>query len=621
MAPSLLSACPHVFQPLTVIIALTSVFGVLGNSLAFYIFHFRYTPSGFNTLLAALAVFDVIACLIHMPLDIATFSDMSTMRATLCKITCFQLAFTATGSAVILLVIAIIRHSAISNPVPLHFATRTAYHMIVVSVLLAAGIALPITMLFGTGNIVVPGNITVEICAVEEKFMHTKGPLAYYYILTALYVVTFIALSSLYGRSMYKLWRSKRMFVSFRGRDNVIMMSPPTARSNKSRPVPSPRVSVLREQAATHGRDRTDSGNSRGKLVPDLDSDCSANEPVHLVQAEDNSDRVVSVALPTDSSMTESSDDIAELNTNVNSETIAEASSTSPEPSTRPIPASRTVRLHKDGQTDATSSIRPPKSSGFCSKRSDNSRQTDTTSTMSSQSSSLFCCKRSFNNRTPELPEERAGTHKDRQTDTASTHSYKLPSLFCCVRSGNTGQNAPASDGPHGSSTDETTSQNSSRLSFLLCCKRSDNTRQQSCRTEQTQDNTRTDTASTGDSWVSFCLCCRRRDKTSQKEENNAECSNTHHVKHNYRILVFAIAISMTYLLSYAPHFCVMFYLFGHDASVFSTSSQNLVFELLMRSFFLNNILNPVIYGLLSQEFRRELRRLHARFTKSCCPC
>ncbi len=75
-------------------------------------------------------------------------------------------------------------------------------------------------------------------------------------------------------------------------------------------------------------------------------------------------------------------------------------------------------------------------------------------------------------------------------------------------------------------------------------------------------------------------------------------------------VLVVVIAITVTYFLSYAPHFVVMFYLFASDEEIFAASAQNLTFELGMRSFFLNNILNPLIFGLLSREFRRELKSL-----------
>ena len=88
---------------------------------------------------------------------------------------------------------------------------------------------------------------------------------------------------------------------------------------------------------------------------------------------------------------------------------------------------------------------------------------------------------------------------------------------------------------------------------------------------------------------------------TINKQRNNVNQTS-------YRVLGVVIAISLTYFLSYAPHFGVMFYLFTHDMTVFAASAQNLAFELLMRSFFLNNILDPMIYGLLSMEFRKELR-------------
>ncbi|GFR91767.1 P2Y purinoceptor 1 [Elysia marginata] len=477
MAPSLLSACPTVFVPLTIVIATTCVIGCIGNTLAFYIFNFRYPPSGFNTLLAALAAFDVFACLVHMPLDIVTFSDVGPIRSYLCKITCFQLAFTATGSALILLVIAIVRFNGIRNPMLGQFQSRSAYFVIFISVLLAAGISLPITILFGTGNIQVSENRTVEICAVEKKFMHTAGPLSYYFILAGLYIITFITHSGLYAQAMFALWRTKRVFVSMRGKKNVVMMSPATTRSKRSiKPIPSPRVDALRgESTPSLSRDRAESGNSIGRLMPDTDSESgstasSANGSVRFTLPDGSS------TLPVKGDTNEDYDDIIELNTMAIQGPPTSTPSPSPRPGVRPIPA---TRKH----------VPVPKKSG------------------------------------------------EHATSTSSAN-----------------------------------------------------------------------------------LSARTDSVNSKTKKSNSESTGTQNIG-NYRILAVVVAISMTYFLSYAPHFGVMFYLFTHDASVFSKSSQNLVFELLMRSFFLNNILDPVIYGLLSAEFRREVTRTFRRVKKSCCPC
>ena len=473
MAPSLISACPDVFVPLTAIIAATSTIGCLGNALAFYIFNFRYTASGFNTLLAALAALDVLACLVHMPLDIATFVDIGSIRSILCKVTCFQLAFTATGSALILLVIAIVRFNGIRNPVLGQFQTRSAHIVILVSVLLAGGISLPITILFGSGNIQVSGNLTVEICAVEKKFMHTVGPLSYYFILSALYIITFTVHSGLYVHAMLTLWRTRRQFVSMRGRKNVVMLSPAPTRSNRGKPVPSPRVDALKRSGTSSlNRDRAESGLSRSRLVPDTDSESmsttsSTNGSVRFTLPDGSS------TLPTRGTSVESYDDIVELNTMVTQSSTTSTPIQSPRPGARPIPASRRHVPHRGA------------------------------------------------------------------TNTASTSS----TLTSNAETSNTKKGRPV------------------------------------------------------------------------PQSNNTQSVG------NFRILVVVVAISMTYFLSYAPHFGVMFYLFTHDASVFSKSSQSLLFELLMRSFFLNNILDPVIYGLLSTEFRREVTCIFRRVRKVVCPC
>ncbi|XP_012936017.1 uncharacterized protein LOC101856169 [Aplysia californica] len=436
---SLITAVEQTFLPLTIIIAITSVLGLLGNGLSFYIFSRRFPPSGFNSLMAALAAFDFIASLVHMPLDIATFFEVGGSRKYLCKITCFQLAFTASGSALVLMAIAFVRYYGIHKPLLGTLSPRLANYIILGSSLMAVGVSLPITILFGEGKLVTDANITAEICAVEEQYMDTIGPLAFYMVLASLYIITFIVHTCLYIRAVHTVWNRRRVFVSMRGKNNVVMLSPAPPRS---RPVPE------------------------GSPMP-----------------------------------------------------------------------SRSLR-------PATAGIHSP------------------------------------------LTRIRNGSSSSQQP------------LFARVGGANTLSRLPEDDLPSSSSIsvteisdadsniEETGSQPTPRLPRKQPLKRLQPKRVTALSLPQAPP-TRSSTLS-----------------NSPKKAGGASGVN----QTSYRVLGVVIAISLTYFLSYAPHFGVMFYLFTHDMTVFAASAQNLAFELLMRSFFLNNILDPLIYGLLSTDFRKELR-------------
>ena len=417
---SLILALEHTFIPLSAIIATVAVIGLLGNGVSFYIFYWRFPTSGFNSLMAALAAFDFIACLVHMPLDIVTFFPVGeTTRSYLCKVTCFQLAFTATGSAMILMAIAFTRYFGIMKPLLGTLSVRMAGHLILGTCLMAVGLSLPITILFGEGRIITDANVTTALCAVEKKYMNTSAPLMYYWILAGLYIATFIVHTYLYARCVHTVWNRRRIFTSMKGTTNVVILTPRTSRGR---------------QAA--------GGSS---VSPSSTLSRVTEEPISPTSA---------------ASIGQSDTD--EMGTTTNYGTI-------------------------DGRQEAASTI----------------------------------CKEPL---------------KRLQPKRVATLQSEAPSPSSTLTSA--GRGSPGRKGAG-------------------------------------------------------------------------------HTNTSYRVLGVVIAISLTYFLSYAPHFGVMFYLFSHDMTVFEASAQNLGFELLMRSFFLNNILDPLIYGLLSIEFRKELRRTLAELKSS----
>ena len=425
---SLISAIEGTFFPLTIIIMLFSIVGSIGNGITFYIFRWRFPSTGFNLLMAALAAFDLMACLIHMPLDIATFYDVGEARIYLCKVTCFQLAFTTIGSALVLMSIAFTRYYGIHKPLLGTLSSKLAGYLILGSSLMAVGISLPITVLFGEGSLVTAANITAEICAVEKEYMDSMGPLIYYIILGVLYIISFIINTFLYARCVHTVWSRRKVFTRVQGRGNCVVLTPRTARAQVSSELPS-----------------------STELIPDTPSQRHSTSPLASSKRESG---------PTAAS-TSSAPDV-----------IRSSMETADKGQVKKTPSNDSKDSTKDLQ-------RPPQ-----------------------------------NKRLTSLSLESESMSMTSTGSTASATSTKRGSVSVSV-------------------------------------------------------------------------------------------SQT-----NYWVLVVVIAITATYFLSYVPHFCIMFYLFNHDMSVFEASAQELSFELLMRSFFLNSILDPLIYGVLSKEFRKEFCKI-----------
>lgn len=368
-----------------------------------------------------------------MPLDIATFFPVGELRPYLCKMTCFQLAFTSTGSAIVLLGIAIVRYNGIRKPLQGLFSTKSAIYVIVPSILTASGFALPITFLFGEGQLIIVSNVTAEICAVERRFIDTSGPMSYYFVLAGLYLITLCFHSFFYVRSVIMVWSRRGMFVSVPGSKNAVIMTPKITRAHNNT------VLNLEERSNTSSQQGGATRPTRVRTVTD-NNHFPHETPIH------------------------------------------------PTPNINETPM-RSGNASSSKKLNMLRSVIDPKRKG--NKPRINKSQINS-------------------------------THEFQPAVTPQIMSYSNASTMPVRGQSTAGSHA---------------------------------------------------------------------DQTSQ------------------RVLLVVMAISVTFFLSYAPHFGIMFYLFTNDNDVFTESAQSLVFELFMRSFFLNNVLDIVIYGLLSSDFRKEAGR------------
>lgn len=80
------------------------------------------------------------------------------------------------------------------------------------------------------------------------------------------------------------------------------------------------------------------------------------------------------------------------------------------------------------------------------------------------------------------------------------------------------------------------------------------------------------------------------------------------------------LAVFVAFLISFLPYLIVN--ILKHTKTMFhefNTGTEEVVYNLCVRSFFISNFINPVIYSLLNKRFQKECKILFKRYCCRCC--
>ncbi|XP_046564619.1 LOW QUALITY PROTEIN: nematocin receptor 1-like [Haliotis rubra] len=202
---------PAVSNVVVGFISLSMIIGTVGNLLVLYAF--KKESSAFNTLLTVLGAFDLLACIFHMPLDLASVYDPERLpNMIICKMSCFMIAFTAIASAVLLVSIATIRYQAVCRPHSSNMSVKSAKIIGVVAFCVALTLASPSSSCLESRNW---NSMTGSIfCGVQNAYMKTRYPLSFYIVLGSLFLVSLVILAGLYILTGWGLWTKRKAFAA-----------------------------------------------------------------------------------------------------------------------------------------------------------------------------------------------------------------------------------------------------------------------------------------------------------------------------------------------------------------------------------------------------------------------
>jgi len=189
------------YIPIIVFIAVLMLVGTVGNMMVLYVYNWKLKRRSANVFISAMAVFDLLGCVVAMPANIYdllypyTFYDVAG-----CKVFRFVESATVYGSAIILLEIAFDRYFKICKPLRVLDLSRVKLMCIVAGVL-AIILSCPTLVVIGITRSVTPVNGTYGYdCAIDHRYKGGGFQKAYFYMLVLMFIVTFSCLAGFYIR-------------------------------------------------------------------------------------------------------------------------------------------------------------------------------------------------------------------------------------------------------------------------------------------------------------------------------------------------------------------------------------------------------------------------------------
>ncbi|XP_014789247.1 neuropeptide Y receptor type 2 [Octopus bimaculoides] len=143
----------NILKPAFIFVSILLPIGLVGNSVALYIYGFRFQKLPVHIFLISLAVFDMIGCIFGIPLEMVAlwYSKMYPSNI-LCKLEKFFIFYSSITSSITLFVIAVERYNKVCRHNRRQLSVRQAKIMTVTIGFLSVGFALPGALFFQRMN-------------------------------------------------------------------------------------------------------------------------------------------------------------------------------------------------------------------------------------------------------------------------------------------------------------------------------------------------------------------------------------------------------------------------------------------------------------------------------------
>nr|KAG5712473.1 hypothetical protein BaRGS_011447 [Batillaria attramentaria] len=182
--------------------------GVLGNSLVLYVYNRRLRKGTIRWFIQALAVFDLLSCLVAIPGEIVDMRINYTFgHSPMCQVLRTVSMFCTVASGMTLVVVAVERYKRICTPLGRQITPREAQIIVGVCTGVAAMCAAPASVLYGEQTTPTDDpRINGSDCSTADTFINTVFPLAFSSFQCLLFVGGALVLVVLYSLIGRKIW-------------------------------------------------------------------------------------------------------------------------------------------------------------------------------------------------------------------------------------------------------------------------------------------------------------------------------------------------------------------------------------------------------------------------------
>lgn len=205
--------------PVTIYLVMLMIIGVIGNTIVFYVYKFRFRRSTSRIFILSLAVFDLITCLLGMPFHIMDmlYPYMFVWDAA-CKVLSFALTFTILVSIFTLNLIAIDRYRKICKPFEKQLSGMGSKALSWLMVVIALISAIPMLFVYGSADVPTRmENVTGKECYTADDYIDSWFPLIYNSFIFLIFIVSVFILVSLYSKVGVTVWKRRKFTESSNG--------------------------------------------------------------------------------------------------------------------------------------------------------------------------------------------------------------------------------------------------------------------------------------------------------------------------------------------------------------------------------------------------------------------
>lgn len=199
------------YLPVIVYMLVLMLVGTFGNILVCCVYLNKQTKSSSHYFILALAMLDLLTCLIGMPTEVADLRYPYMFYApAACKLLRFIESVSIIGSSMVLIAVAFDRYFRICR-LGKHMTVKHAKIMCFVSVIVGILTAWPACILFGEKSVDV-GIKGVEAidCSTDDSMRHTIYPTLYYGFLFLLFIGCCIFFTVIYTKIGVVIWKRKK---------------------------------------------------------------------------------------------------------------------------------------------------------------------------------------------------------------------------------------------------------------------------------------------------------------------------------------------------------------------------------------------------------------------------